>query len=119
VVSVSLAEIAASPRLSQALLPKISDRVRQTEALLAISGKRQIQERLYHLLLWLKQEVGQPIPRGTRLKVRLTHQDLADACCTTRVTVTRLLGKLQRKGMIAIDAKNHICLLDEPYQKCS
>jgi CRP-like cAMP-binding protein len=67
-----------------------------------------VKDRLSHLLLFLKQEFGQKIPRGTRLSVRLTHQDMADACCTTRVTITRLLGKLQQQGMISFDSKQHI-----------
>jgi CRP-like cAMP-binding protein len=118
-VSIPLSELAASPRLCQALLPQINQRLRQTESLLAISGKRQVQERLYHLLLLLKREIGQPVAQGTCLGVRLTHQDLADACCTTRVTITRLLGKLQQQGMITWDSNHHIILLKEEYQqKC-
>ncbi|MEG4231635.1 helix-turn-helix domain-containing protein [Microcoleus sp. Pol11C3] len=30
----------------------------------------------------------------------MTHQDLANAICTTRVKVTRMLGKLQQQGLI-------------------
>ena len=108
IVGISLQEIAASPRLSQALLPKISDRVRQTESLLAIAGKRHVKDRLYYLLLWLKQEFGQEVGQGTRLSVRLTHQDLADACCTTRVTITRELRNLHKQGKITFDSKHHI-----------
>jgi PAS domain S-box-containing protein len=111
-VCISLAEIAASPRLTQALLPQISKRLRQTEALLAISGKRQVKDRLYYLLLWLKEEFGQRVVEGSRLSVRLTHQDLADACCTTRVTVTRLLSKLQQQQKILFDSKHHIIVRD-------
>jgi CRP-like cAMP-binding protein len=107
-ISISLQEIAASPRLTQSLLPKISDRFRQTELLLAISGKRQVRDRLYYLLLWLKQEFGQTVAQGTCLSFRLTHQELADACCTTRVTVTRELSKLQQQGKISFDSKHHI-----------
>jgi len=107
-VSISLKEIAASPPLSQALLPQISKRLRQTELLLAISGKRHVKDRLNHLLLFLKQEFGQTVAQGTRLSVRLTHQDLADACCTTRVTITRLLSNLQQQGKIIFDSKHHI-----------
>lgn len=111
-VSISLSEVNASADLAQALLPKVCERMRQTESLLAVAGRRQVKERLYYLLLWLKQEIGQPVPEGVKLKVRLTHQDLANACCTTRVTITRLLGKLQQQGKIRIDSKNYIHLID-------
>jgi CRP-like cAMP-binding protein len=111
-VSISLSEIATSLRLSQILLPQINQRLRQTETFLAIAGRRHIMERLEHLLLFLKQEVGESIPQATRLKVRFTHQDLADACCTTRVTITRLLGKLQKQGKITFDYKFQMILID-------
>ncbi|MBE9127546.1 MULTISPECIES: PAS domain-containing protein [unclassified Coleofasciculus] len=107
-VSISLAEISTSLPLSQALLQRMKLRLQQTESLLALAGKRRVQDRFYHFLLWLKQEFGQPVPQGTRLMIRLTHQDLAEACCTTRVTVTRLMGKLHKQGKIAFDSERHI-----------
>ena len=107
-VSIPLSEIAISPKLAQALLPQISERLRHTEVLLAISGRRKVKERLNHLLVFLEHKFGEKIPQGTRLTIRLTHQDLADACCTTRVTITRLLGKLQQQGKIIFDIHNQI-----------
>lgn len=111
-VCFSLTEIANSPNLAQTVLPKINQRLRQTEALLAISGQRRVHDRFHQLLLLLKQEIGQPMEQGTRLSVRLTHQNLADACSTTRVTITRLLGKLQAQGKVRLDSQSHIILID-------
>lgn len=109
-VSIYMAEMTTTPSLSIALLPKINQRLKQTEAFLVISGRRRVQERLHHLLELLKQHVGQPVPGGTRLSVRFTHEDFASACCTTRVTITRLMGKLQQEGIISLDATKHIIL---------
>ncbi len=103
-----LKDLAAYPSLAQKVLPQINQRLRQTEALLAVYGQRHAKDRLYYLLLLLKQEVGQPVEQGTRLRVRLTHQDLASACSTTRVTITRMLGKLQAQGKISVDSQSHI-----------
>ncbi|MCC5611836.1 helix-turn-helix domain-containing protein [Nostoc sp. CHAB 5834] len=111
-VSIYAAEIAALPNLSHILLPKINQRLRQTESFLVICGRRRVQERLYHLLQLLKQEVGETVPEGTRLSVRFTHEDIASACCTTRVTITRLIGKLQEEGIISFDLKKHMILKD-------
>ena len=111
-VCFSLTEIAASPSLTQTLLPQIIQRLRQTELLLAISGQRHVKDRFYQLLQLLKQEIGQPVEPGIRLSVRFTHQDFADACATTRVTITRLLGKLQEQGKVTFDSKNHIILVE-------
>ncbi len=107
------AEIAASPAMAQTLLPKIKQRLQQTESLLAISGQRHVKDRFYKLMQLLKHEIGQPVIQGTRLSIRFTHQDLAEACSTTRVTITRLLGKLQQQGKVILDSKNHIILTDE------
>ena len=111
-IRISVSEVTASPKLAQVLLPQISQRLRQTESLLAIAGKRRVQERLYHMLLFLKETFGQKVASGIRVMIRLTHQELADACCTTRVTITRELGKLQRQGKIMFDSHNHIVILD-------
>ncbi|MFN6515818.1 MAG: PAS domain S-box protein [Nostoc sp. CreGUA01] len=109
-VSIYATEVAASPTLSHTLLPKINQRLQQTESFLVISGRRRVQERLYYLLQFLQREIGETVPEGTRLSVRLTHEDIASACCTTRVTITRLLGKLQEQGIIDFDFKKHIIL---------
>ncbi|AFZ23214.1 PAS domain S-box [Cylindrospermum stagnale PCC 7417] len=111
-VSIYIAEIAVSPSLSHTLLPKVNQRLQQTEFFLAIAGRRRVQDRLYYLLQLLKQQVGQPVPGGTRLIARFTHEDIASACCTTRVTITRLLGKLQQEGVISFDPKKHIIFRD-------
>lgn len=116
VLRFSLSDILASPHLSQVFIHQVSQRLRQTEALLAISGQRHVKDRLHYLLLLLKQEFGESTVQGTRLGIRLTHQDLADACSTTRVTITRILGKLQEQDKITIDSKNHIILKDQSFQ---
>jgi PAS domain S-box-containing protein len=109
-VSISHTEVSQSPQIAQILLSLISQRLRQTESFLSIYGQIRVEDRLYHLLELLKQEIGQAVEDGTRLCVRLTHQDFASACCTTRVTITRLLGKLQQEGKIAFDTNNHMLL---------
>ncbi|TVP55565.1 MAG: Crp/Fnr family transcriptional regulator, partial [Nodularia sp. (in: Bacteria)] len=111
-VSINVSEISVNPMLSHILLPKINQRLQQTECFLVIAGKRRVEERLYHLLQLLKQQIGESVAEGTRLSVRLTHEDIASACCTTRVTVTRLMGKLQQQGLISFDSKKYIILKD-------
>ncbi|MCH2050522.1 MAG: helix-turn-helix domain-containing protein [Trichodesmium sp. ALOHA_ZT_67] len=58
----------------------------------------------------LKQEFGQSVPNGTRLNIHLIHQDIAAAIGTTRVTITRLLGKLKQQEWLSTD-KNHYLIL--------
>jgi CRP-like cAMP-binding protein len=71
-----------------------------------------VEERLQQLLQLLKREMGEPIAQGSRLKIRLTHQNLANAIGTTRVTVTRLLGEFQRQGAVSSDCDRHLIIHD-------
>ena len=105
-----MTEVEQSPLLAQGIFRQLNRRLQQTEAILAMIGYRRVEERLRHLLLLLVQEVGQPVALGMRLSVRLTHQQLANAIGTTRVTVTRLLSQLQTEGWLQIDRDRHITL---------
>ncbi|MBW4473149.1 MAG: Crp/Fnr family transcriptional regulator [Stenomitos rutilans HA7619-LM2] len=104
------AEIDQSPPLAQEIGRHTVRRLRQTEAMLAMAGYRRVEDRLRQLLLLLQMEVGQPVAEGTRISVRLTHQHLASAIGTTRVTVTRLLGQLRSEGRLIVDASRHLIL---------
>jgi CRP-like cAMP-binding protein len=104
------AEVEKSPQLSQEISRHLRRRLQQSEAMLALVNHRRVEDRLRHLLLLLKREIGQVIEEGTRLPVRLTHQHLANAIGSTRVTVTRALGQLQEEGWLTIDRHRHIVL---------
>lgn len=110
-MSLTMTEVYQSPTISKGILPHVFRRLRQTEAMLAMAGCRRVEDRLYQLLLLLKMEISQPSLEGTRLSVRLTHQHLASAIGTTRVTVTRLLGKMKSEGWLKFDKDRHIVLL--------
>lgn len=106
----AMAEVETSPHLAQELFRHATRRLCQTEAVLAITSHRRIEDRLRHLLLLLKQEVGQPTPNGIRLSVKLTHQQLANAIGTSRVTITRLLGKLREEKWVKLDRDRHLII---------
>jgi CRP-like cAMP-binding protein len=106
----SMEEIERSPQLLRELNTQMTRRLRQTEALLALAGKRLVVERLQGFLYLLAHEFGQKTPEGVRIDVRLTHQQFANAIGTTRVTVTRFLGELRDQGLIEISADRRIFL---------
>jgi PAS domain S-box-containing protein len=107
---ISLSDFATSAKLKQRLLPQISQRLKQAELLLAICGQPRVADRLHSLFELLKQEIGQPVADGTRLSVRITHEHLASACCTTRVSITRLLSQLKQQKKLSIDSQHHMIL---------
>jgi CRP-like cAMP-binding protein len=105
---VHIMEIEQSPRLAQSMFRELMRRLQQTEMLLAIAGYRRVDDRLRQLLELLRQEMGQVTAQGTRLTVRLTHQQIAGLIGTTRVTVTRLLREFRDEGWISFDSTRHI-----------
>ena len=96
------------PLLARQFLAQYSDRLIKSEQLLSIIAVRRVEERLRELLLMLKKDMGQSIDGKIRLQIRFTHQQLAEAICTTRVTVTRILGDFQNRGLIYLDNDRHI-----------
>jgi CRP-like cAMP-binding protein len=46
--------------------------------------------------------------------VRLTHQELASALGTTRVTVTRVIGALREEGWLQLDGQRRLVLSHLP-----
>jgi CRP/FNR family transcriptional regulator len=59
-------------------------------------------EKLAKLLLDWCDAGGEETARGTRLKVLLTHEEIAQMIGTTRETVTRLLSDFKRKKIIDV-----------------
>lgn len=106
----TITEIEQSPQLNLELCRHLRRRLQQTEKMLALANHRRVEERLKQLLILLRQDIGQPIPEGTRLAVRLTHQHLASAIGSTRVTVTKTLGQLEAEGWLITGRDRHIIL---------
>jgi CRP-like cAMP-binding protein len=70
----------------------------------------QIPQRLQHLLEWLAYKFGRHTEHGQQIELRLTHQDIAEAIGTTRVTVTRLLRQFEQKGLVSLSRQQGILL---------
>jgi CRP-like cAMP-binding protein len=107
----SVSQVQRSPALSHFVNQCSQNRLRQTEAILAMLGYRRIEDRLRQFLILLAGQIGETTPKGIRLSVRLTHQVIANATGTTRVTATRLLGVLKQESWLHFDSDHHIVLL--------
>lgn len=104
----SMEEIEASPALMAGIFPQLVRRIQQAEAWLAISGKRLVADRLRCVLVQLAQDFGHVEPGGVRIKLRLTHHQIATIIGTTRVTVTRLLRDFKNEGWLKIQQRQII-----------
>lgn len=74
--------------------------IQQLQELLIIRSCKRIEDKLLKLLVWLSQRFGTLQDAGMTIDIFLTHQDLAETLCTTRVTITRSLKDLERQGAI-------------------
>ena len=77
---------------------------------LSILGQKRSIDRLMGFLALLVEEHGMATADGYYLPYTLTHTQIASAIGTTRVTVTRLMGRLRQQGLIFVDDNNLIGL---------
>ena len=87
------------------LLQGLSSRVLQTETMIETLTHRDMSSRLASFLLVLCRDFGVPGEKGVTIDLRLSHQAIAEAIGSTRVTITRLLGELKSSSLLAIDRK--------------
>ena len=91
-------------------LDAIFRHIHQAEELLCIVRQQTTYERLLQLLVWLARKFGRSVEPGQLIDLRLTHQDIAEVIGTTRVTVTRLLSRLEQEGVIRRSCRHFILL---------
>jgi global nitrogen regulator NtcA len=94
-----------NPELSMLMLQGLSSRILQTEMMIETLAHRDMGSRLVSFLLILCRDFGVPTNEGIRIDLKLSHQAIAEAIGSTRVTVTRLLGELREQEMISIQKK--------------
>jgi CRP/FNR family transcriptional regulator len=74
-------------------------------------------EKLAKLLVdWCNHD-GEAAPTGTRLKVLLTHEEIAQMVGTTRETVTRLLSDFKRRKIIEVKGSTVLVLQRDALEK--
>ena len=88
--------------------------LQQTELLLTIQYQNLVRDRLVLLLEWLGSRFGYQCERGTKIALRMTHQELSEAINSTRVTVTRMLRELEEEGFLGWSQRQ--CVLLHPHQ---
>jgi CRP/FNR family transcriptional regulator, cyclic AMP receptor protein len=94
--------LAKYPEASQHVMGQLSSQYEQAcEQLRTVGLSASAQEKLARLLLtW--SEGMQPTKEGTRIKLPLTHEEIAEFIGTTRETVTRTLSEFKGRRLVAI-----------------
>lgn len=90
------------PAMLGQTMGEVAHRLRQAQDRVHGLAVAAVQQRLAALLLQHARERGEPAPEGTRLRLDLTHQEMAGLIGASRETVTRVLSDLRRSGAIEL-----------------
>jgi CRP/FNR family transcriptional regulator, global nitrogen regulator len=105
------------PEFALRLFSSFSERLRQSDETIESLLDREVSARLATLLSHLGDRFGEPDDSGTVLKVRLTHQDLANMIASTREAVSKEMSEFQRAGLI--ETRNHRIVVNRQLEKLS
>ncbi|WP_218082397.1 global nitrogen regulator NtcA [Anthocerotibacter panamensis] len=97
--------IQSDRELATILYQGLAARVLQTEMMIETLAHRDMGSRLESFLLILCKDFGIPSKNGVTIDLMLSHQAVAEAIGSTRVTITRLLGDLKKDDLISIHKK--------------
>jgi CRP/FNR family cyclic AMP-dependent transcriptional regulator len=102
------------PELCAALVGRAVQRARYLAVQMAIVHQPRVEDKL-HMLLWhLAGRWGRVRPDATVLKLRLTHQALAELVAARRQTVTTALSSLARSELVQTDGETWLLYGDPP-----
>lgn len=104
--------LAAHPDMTVKLTKLIGLRLRKIQSRIEDLVFRDVPARLAHLLLELRKTNGVPQGTGTRLRVKLTHQEMANLIGCSRETVSVTLGQFRGDNLIQMDGRT-ITILNE------
>jgi CRP/FNR family transcriptional regulator len=94
------------------LVRLLSAQVADRELAVAIALEPRLERRLLLKLQQLAERFGRVTPRGVRLDLRLTHQELAGMVGAVRESVTIALGNLAKQG--ALSVRNRTIVIRRP-----
>jgi len=100
------------PAITYRLAKIIGERRKEAEKNMENFLYKGVRERLANLLLRLSNDYGIKDSRGKMLRIKITHQDLANLIGSSRETVSLTLGDFRREGFIDINERK-IIIKDE------
>ncbi len=96
------------PAITYRLTKIIGERRKEAERNMESILYKGVRERLAGLLIRLSEDYGINDSRGKLLRIKITHQDLANLIGSSRETVSLTLGDFRREGFIDINDRKII-----------
>jgi CRP-like cAMP-binding protein len=100
------------PTLWPAQLDSILAHIQDAQELHSIVQSTGTEQRLLNFLMWLGKKFGHSTEVGKLIDLRLTHLEIADVIGTTRVSVTRMMQRLEHQGYISRPRRHYVVLLN-------
>jgi len=100
--------IQSFPKVMHRLLLMLSSRLRLSWSQVRMLHFNDAANRVMASIKDIAAERGEEAPGGVLLKLRLTHQNIADMTGLTRETVTRVIDKWKKSGLLTIDENRHM-----------
>jgi len=95
--------LATHPESALLMIDLLSYRLRVLGEMLLNVSSDDVTIRVIKLITRLNALYGKKMDQEMYLDIHLTHEEMADMISTTRQTVTTILGRLQRSGMLRIE----------------
>lgn len=96
------------PPMALKIIRTLCARLRRMNAQVEALRSQDAASRIMNTLMDLAQRYGRDTPRGRRIELKLTHQELANLAGTSRETVTRLLCSLQEEGVVTMEGRHWV-----------
>lgn len=105
-----------NPQVVRSMLAMLCMKLRDSWKIIQVLKFTDAETRLKHILLNLAKSEG--IQKGDEIciKVKITHQELAEMAGTSRETISRLMSKLQTQNLLKISSHKMV-LIGNPYWK--
>lgn len=101
--------ISIDPRISQQVIRSLSIREERLKRKLLIASSGNVECRLAYAIQELSHNFSDRCEHGYGKHIQLTHQELADMIGASRPTVSLILNKLRKTGVLNYD-RNYLCV---------
>lgn len=98
------------PKAMNRLLLILTGRLRHSWSQIRLLHFKDAANRIKASMQVMAEERGEECRGGVLLKLRLTHQNIADMTGLTRETVTRVIDRWKKSGLVSLDENRYLLL---------
>ncbi|MBI3393487.1 MAG: Crp/Fnr family transcriptional regulator [Nitrospirae bacterium] len=99
------------PEVAMNAVTFTGERLRKAHRMMKEIAVERVERRMAYALLTLMDRTGEPAPKGMRLDLTITRQDLASMVGTTVETAIRIMSRFTKQRIITTD-KSHVTILN-------